>query len=198
MRACGWRCEVHSPDAGWFLSSLRNEIIYSQVCQVTVSHQCLVPFSLSSWSVPSLPPPPSGEVTVPSFTLLVYLNKQHQRKLQVLKVFFGKLLMFSSGVFVINIVGFSNIRSNLLLLKHDEAALRIKHRSHKQPETVIIFRPPGSLKFHRSDFVCCLNWDSGVKTWYIFWFSPLSPLHNKPNHQATASTLTTLTLLCKT
>lgn len=136
--------------------------IYSQVCQVTVSHQCLVLFSLSSWSVPSLPPPPpSGEMMVPSCTVLVYLNKagpkQHQRKLQVLQVFFGKLLMFRSGIFVINIVGFSNIRSNLLLLKHEEAALRIKHRSHKQPETVIIFRSPGSLKFHRSDFVCCLN-----------------------------------------
>lgn len=108
MRACGWRCEVHSPDAGWFLSSLQNEIIYSQVCQVTVSHQCSVPFSLSSWSVPSLPPPPSGEVTVPSRTALLYLNKagpkQHQEKLQVLQVFFVKLLMFSSGIFVINIV----------------------------------------------------------------------------------------------
>lgn len=174
MRACGWRCEVHSPDAGWFLSSLQNEIIYSQLCQVTISHQCLVPFSLSSWSVPSLPPPASGEVMVPSCTVLVYLNKagpkQHQRKLQVLQVFFGKLLMFSSSIFVINIVGFPDIRSNLLLLKQDEAALRIKHRSHKQPGTVIIFRPPGSLKFHRSGFVCCLNWDSGVKTWYIFDF----------------------------
>lgn len=178
MRACGWRCEVHSPDAGWFLSSLPNEIIYSQVCQVTVSHQCLVPFSLSSLSVPSLPPPPSGEVTVPSCTVLVYLNKagpkQHQRKLKVLQVFFGKLLKFSWGIFVLNIVGFSNIRSNSLLLKRDEAALRIKHRSHKQPETVIIFRPPGSLKFHRSDFVCCLNWDSDIFCGIFLIFSTLS------------------------
>lgn len=163
--------------AGCSARRLQNEIIYSQVCFTTVFGPILSVLLVCSLSLP----PPRCEVTVPSCTIQIYLNeagpKQHQRKLYLEQsyrfcryFFVCKLLMFSSGVFVINIVGFSNVRSHLLLLKHDEAALRIKHRSHKQPETGIIFRPPKSLKFHRSDFVCCRNWDSGVKTWYIFDF----------------------------